>query len=298
MKSAQRESWNDNFKQAPQFVEGARFHWKQLTECWFFLPAVMFLLPVGTFLVVYCLWSLCVKWPAWLEVSNPETAALYGDAHGSVNALFSGLAFAGVILTILLQTYELRLQRKEIDDSQKIWEEQAGLMLFATVLDSLAATKASHDDGDRQLVANDTFDFLADVMLRRAYELLPRMRVPKRDIARSQLETIFRLGKLYYNADADRFTEEHLKQLQPRFRRLRPMLDAVVGAKELGIQAEIERAELALQQLQQIRTEQKEVDALSSEWNAALVEFELALISALTILGRYQRGDDDNAVQR
>jgi hypothetical protein len=37
-----------------------------------------------------------------------------GDLFGSINALFSGLAFAGVIIAILLQREELALQREEL----------------------------------------------------------------------------------------------------------------------------------------------------------------------------------------
>lgn len=37
-----------------------------------------------------------------------------GDMFGTVNALFSGLAFAGVIVAILLQKEELGLQREEL----------------------------------------------------------------------------------------------------------------------------------------------------------------------------------------
>jgi len=38
----------------------------------------------------------------------------FGDLIGGVNALFTGLAFAGVIYTILLQRRELALQREEL----------------------------------------------------------------------------------------------------------------------------------------------------------------------------------------
>lgn len=38
-----------------------------------------------------------------------------GDTFGAVNALFSGLAFAGVIFAILLQRSELKLQRHELE---------------------------------------------------------------------------------------------------------------------------------------------------------------------------------------
>lgn len=38
----------------------------------------------------------------------------FGDLYGSINALFSGLAFAGVLVALLLQRQELRLQREEL----------------------------------------------------------------------------------------------------------------------------------------------------------------------------------------
>lgn len=39
----------------------------------------------------------------------------FGDMFGAVNTLFSGLAFAGVIYAIFLQSQELELQRKELE---------------------------------------------------------------------------------------------------------------------------------------------------------------------------------------
>lgn len=41
-----------------------------------------------------------------------------GDMFGTVNALFSGLAFAGIIFTILLQRKELGYQRKELKETR------------------------------------------------------------------------------------------------------------------------------------------------------------------------------------
>ena len=43
-----------------------------------------------------------------------EARGQFGDLFGGVNALFTGLAFAGVIYTILLQRRELELQREEL----------------------------------------------------------------------------------------------------------------------------------------------------------------------------------------
>jgi len=46
---------------------------------------------------------------------DDQDRGTFGDMFGTVNALFSGLAFAGVIYAILLQRRELRLQREELE---------------------------------------------------------------------------------------------------------------------------------------------------------------------------------------
>ena len=46
----------------------------------------------------------------------------FGDTFGALNALFAGLAFAGVIYAILLQQKELALQRKELKLQRKTLE--------------------------------------------------------------------------------------------------------------------------------------------------------------------------------
>ena len=62
---------------------------------------------------------------------SPENYGTFGDLFGSINALFSGLAFLGVICAILLQRKELKDQRKELEltriahqSTTKILEEQ------------------------------------------------------------------------------------------------------------------------------------------------------------------------------
>ncbi|WP_338706512.1 hypothetical protein [Paenibacillus amylolyticus] len=51
-----------------------------------------------------------------LIYSNEELeAGTFGDMFGAVNALFSGLAFAGLIYTIAVQRQELRAQSKSIE---------------------------------------------------------------------------------------------------------------------------------------------------------------------------------------
>lgn len=48
----------------------------------------------------------------------PTEAGTFGDMFGSLNALFSGLAFIGVIVAILLQKSELELQRQELEETR------------------------------------------------------------------------------------------------------------------------------------------------------------------------------------
>lgn len=67
---------------------------------------------------------------AWIINANNvydedgKDLGVYGDKFGAVNALFSGLAFAGIIFTIILQRNELKLQREESRESRKEFTQQ------------------------------------------------------------------------------------------------------------------------------------------------------------------------------
>ena len=68
-----------------------------------------------SFVVIFWL-VFVMEWFPWWTTSNK--GGEFGDSFGIVNALFSGLAFAGVICAILLQKKELELQRKELKDTR------------------------------------------------------------------------------------------------------------------------------------------------------------------------------------
>lgn len=64
---------------------------------------------------------------SWLYIDEnfeKEQRGIFGDKFGAINALFSGLAFAGIIFTILLQSKELRLQREELEETRNVFIEQ------------------------------------------------------------------------------------------------------------------------------------------------------------------------------
>ncbi|MCG7964865.1 MAG: putative phage abortive infection protein [Candidatus Thiodiazotropha taylori] len=71
---------------------------------------VGWILPITVVIIVILLW---VGSGYFLHDLNNRGS--FGDMFGAVNALFSGLAFAGVIFAILLQRKELSLQRNELE---------------------------------------------------------------------------------------------------------------------------------------------------------------------------------------
>jgi len=58
----------------------------------------------------------------------PESAGTAGDTFGAVNALFSGLALAGVVYAIILQRHELEIQREEQTNSRRELSQQNTLI--------------------------------------------------------------------------------------------------------------------------------------------------------------------------
>lgn len=75
---------------------------------------IAFVVAVMLFLPRWVPW-----WQSWLT-SSPlgesgwSDSGVFGDMFGVANALFSGLALGGVVLAIILQNSELRLQREEL----------------------------------------------------------------------------------------------------------------------------------------------------------------------------------------
>ncbi len=98
------------------------------------------------FLAVFICWL-----GYWLvlryHVATPTDRGQFGDAFGALNALFAGLAFAGLIIAIFLQREDIKLQskalekqteeiklqndvldlqRQELSDTRKVLEDQKG----------------------------------------------------------------------------------------------------------------------------------------------------------------------------
>ena len=134
------------------------------------------ILYVLSFSVVVLIWAVS----AWciIEFTQPlDKKGQFGDAFGAVNALFSGLAFAGLIVALLLQRDDLKTQRDLLKTQQEelkksveaqtntsnALEEQKEIMLsqnaFATVFRTIDNFNKFRDTNDIPLVmryfAND-----------------------------------------------------------------------------------------------------------------------------------------------
>lgn len=69
------------------------------------------------------LWLTCTLAIYWL-FPDWQTRGTAGDSFGAVNALFSGLAFAGVIYALNLQRKQLKDQQEEMRATRKVTEAQ------------------------------------------------------------------------------------------------------------------------------------------------------------------------------
>ncbi len=104
--------------------------WSSMSAFGVFLGAVV--------LVWISAWFLI---PWWMG-KDPKSLGEAGDMFGGITALFSGLAFAGLISTLLMQRRELELQRKEL----RLSRDEFGLQRFENTFFGLVKLFNDHVD--------------------------------------------------------------------------------------------------------------------------------------------------------
>ncbi|MBY5788657.1 putative phage abortive infection protein [Rhizobium leguminosarum] len=85
-------------------------------------------------IAVMVLWL--VNWGYGVSLDTQERG-IFGDTFGAVNALFSGLAFAGVVYAILMQRYEVAIAKEDARETKKILDQQSRHLEMQTKLDRL-----------------------------------------------------------------------------------------------------------------------------------------------------------------
>ncbi len=119
---------------------------------WFGIIAVVAVaLQVGGYYVIIDFWHF----------GRPSDAAAFGEVFGSISALFSGLAIAGVIVALILQKAELEQQRRELRDQQADSQRQASALALQTFESSFFAYLRFFRDETHQIrYFNGTADYL------------------------------------------------------------------------------------------------------------------------------------------
>lgn len=84
-------------------------------------------MPIGK-IITYSLIGVFVLWGLTFLLffikADSFSRGEFGDMFGAVNALFSGLAFAGLIITLILQRQELGCQREELEQTREEMKNQ------------------------------------------------------------------------------------------------------------------------------------------------------------------------------
>lgn len=89
------------------------------------LDSVSWLPLMLIFGLIVLAWVFTIPIAQWVTgLSDYSKLGPFGDVFGTLNALFSGLAFAGLFYTITLQRQELSLQRKELRDTREVLASQ------------------------------------------------------------------------------------------------------------------------------------------------------------------------------
>lgn len=79
------------------------------------------------FIVVLALWA-AVSYAAYFYFQDWAVLGQFGSLFGAVNALFAGLAFAGVVTTLLLQMKEIDATRKEVSITAELLHKQTTIL--------------------------------------------------------------------------------------------------------------------------------------------------------------------------
>jgi hypothetical protein len=96
---------------------------------------------------------------------KPEEHGTFGDMFGAINALFSGWAFLGVVIAIILQRQELEMQRQEIREARIAHQvaanaqlQQLDVVTFRAQLEALNHIISGFDRRIERIGACSTLD--------------------------------------------------------------------------------------------------------------------------------------------
>lgn len=101
-------------------------------------------------LIVICIWGSTYYFMPKIFPPDQFSAApagTAGDMFGGITALFSGLAFAGLVTTLFMQRRELELQRKELSQTREVFQMQQFESTFFGLINLLSQHVQSIESG-------------------------------------------------------------------------------------------------------------------------------------------------------
>jgi hypothetical protein len=107
---------------------------------------------LGGVLMLWLFWALFT----FLAYDGPESSGPAGDKFGGITALFSGLAFAGLVFTLFVQKKELQYQREEL--SHLVTETRE---TKHHLRDQATHLKSQSEFIERQIFENSFFQLMA-----------------------------------------------------------------------------------------------------------------------------------------
>ena len=91
-------------------------------------------------LLVIVIWAASALLLYW-SVEDFSKSGTFGDSFGVLNTLFSGLAFAGIIVSIKMQNDEVREQRKELQKQKKAAQLYHRERMFLLLMDEFKKSR-------------------------------------------------------------------------------------------------------------------------------------------------------------
>lgn len=109
----------------------------------------------GVFVAVslYGIVLIALTWP--VNEFSIEKAGVLGDSFGLLTSLFSGLAFAGLIITIVMQKDELAMQREELKLQRSALEAQVKELQSMSKFSALNQTRSMVDSALSRLSSSN-----------------------------------------------------------------------------------------------------------------------------------------------
>ena len=132
---------------------------------------------VGGLLTVFAIYTAGLLWATQpISEISINKAASFGDSFGVITSLFAGLGFAGVLATIFLQREELKLTRRELQETKITLARQRFEDTFYRMIDLYRQNLDgiiidSRSKPSRRLHGLDALDYLNDQFKNRWEEL-------------------------------------------------------------------------------------------------------------------------------